>query len=68
MFVPVGWEGVAGGGEMSGGNIKLSEVWMLGLSLREAFFCPAARMSSAPRENGVPKESSIWEPWSECLL
>lgn len=41
-------QSVAGGGEKSGMNMELSEALTLGLSPREAWFCPSARMSSAP--------------------
>lgn len=43
-----GTESVAAGGEKSGVNIKLSEALTLSLSLREAWFCPSVRVSSAP--------------------
>lgn len=49
-------QSVAGGGEKSGMNMKLSEALTLGLSPREAWFCPSARMSSAPRGDCGLKE------------
>lgn len=39
---------MAGGGEKSWVNMKLSETLTLALSPREAWFCTSARMSSAP--------------------
>lgn len=41
-------ENVAGGGEKSWVNMKLSETLTPALSPREAWFCTSARMSSAP--------------------
>lgn len=68
MFAPVGWEGVAGGGEKSGVNIKLSEAWMLGLSPREACFVPQLECNQLLMKVRAPKESCMWKPWSERLL
>lgn len=48
VWMLLGTESVAAGGEKSGVNIKLSEALTLSLSLREAWFCPSARVSSAP--------------------
>lgn len=48
-------------------NDKLSEAWMLGVSLGEACCVPQLECNRLVTIK-APKESCVWKPWSEHLF